>query len=508
MAAQLELLTDMMSLTVRFTHALWFFSWILADYLIQHGLTKAFMKRARDAKTGRIKEYRPDWIKRRRERVDNRNAQRTLDAMLQLRGVYIKLGQVLSIMGGFLPRVYVKKLQVLQDKVPSHGFAEVEAVFKRQLGKHPTECFKSIEREPVAAASLGQVHVAYTHDGRKVAVKILYPLIRDVIRVDMIIVRMGIRVYKWFVPIEGLENSYHSLVDLLRRETDYLHEAACMERMAKNFADDKDILFPAVVHELTTSDILTMTFMEGVKITDFEALERLDIERKAVATRLVQSFYKQLFVHRFFHADPHPGNFLIQKGEDGKPRLVVLDFGAICEAKDHLIEGLMDVVQGLFTGDSDKLIDGFGTMGFVSPGADRETLDKLARTYFSKLMKIKDRSPGAMMNIDRAELEKLADPEMDIDNLRDLMKSVRYPDTWFFVERASVLLFWLSATIDPYVDTVQVGFPYIMPVLMEHNRKAASERAAKEHAQKAASASKPPPPETSSDIVNPQAAAS
>ncbi len=504
MVAQLELLTDMMSLTVRFTRALWYFGWILADYLIQHALTKMFIKEARDPETGRLKECRPDWLKRRRTRVDNRNAQRTLDAMLRLRGVYIKLGQVLSIMGGFLPRVYVKKLQVLQDKVPAHGFHEVEEVFKRQLGKLPTEFFKSIEREPIAAASLGQVHVAYMHDGSKVAVKILYAGIRDVIRVDMMIVRMAIRVYKWFVPIEGIENSYHSLVDLLRRETEYLHEAACMERMAKNFAEDQDILFPSVIKELTTSEILTMTFMEGVKITDFEALDRMGIERKAVATRLVQSFYKQLFVHRYFHADPHPGNFLIQKSPDGKPLLVVLDFGAICEAKDHLIDGLMDVVQGLFTGESDKLVDGFGTMGFVAPGADRDTLEKLTKTYFSKLMKIQDRSPGAMMKIQRSELEKLADPEMDIDNLRDLMKSVRYPETWFYVERASVLLFWLSATIDPYLDTVQVGFPYIMPVLMEHNRKAATERAAK------ASASKPPaaPESEAPDVASGRAALS
>ncbi len=495
----------MVALTVRFTRALLRFGLILADYLIQHGLTKLFMRRVRDPKSGRSRQFRPGWLKRRRERVDARNAQRTLDAMLSLRGVYIKLGQVLSIMGGFLPRVYIKKLQVLQDRVPPHPFDEVEKVFARQLHKKPDECFASIEREPIAAASLGQVHVAYLHDGTKVAVKVLYPRIRDVIRVDMLIVRMALKVYKWFVPIDSIENSYHSLVDLLRRETEYLHEAACMERMAKNFADDDDILFPSVVHELTTPDILTMTFMEGVKITHFDELEQMGIERRQVATRLVQAFYKQLFVHRFFHADPHPGNFLIQKRPDGKPALVVLDFGAISEANDNLIEGLMDVVQGLFTGDSDKLIDGFNLMGFASPGADRATLERLTKTYFSKLMKFKDRSPGAMMKLDRAELEDFADPEMDIENLRDLMKSVHYPDTWFYVERASVLLFWLSATIDPTLDTVQVGFPYIMPVLMEHNKKVAAARAAKDAEQKA-SASRPPPSDAPELAHNPQPA--
>lgn len=477
----------MLSLTVRFTRAFLSFGLILVDYLSQHYLAKLFVKVGRDPKTGRLKRMRPEWLKRRRKRIDQRNAQRTLDAMLRLRGVYIKLGQVLSIMGGFLPRVFVKKLAVLQDKVPPHPFEEVEAVFVRQLGKPAEQLFKTIERTPIAAASLGQVHVAYLHDGTKVAVKILYPGIRDIIRVDMIIVRMAVRVYRWFVPIEGIENSYHALVDLLQRETDYVHEAKCMQRMAKNFAGDKDILFPEVVSELSTADILTMTFMEGVKITNFEALEEMGISRKAVATQLVQSFYKQLFVHRFFHADPHPGNFLIQKSAEGKPLLVVLDFGAISEAKDHIIEGLMDVVQGLFMNDSEKLVDGFLQMGFVAPNADREMLRTLAATYFSKLMKFKDRSPGALMKLERQDLADLADPEMDLDNLRDLMKSVRYPDTWFYVERATVLLFWLSATIEPALDTVQVGFPYVMPLLMERNKRAADERATK------ARASQPPP---------------
>ncbi len=467
-----------MSLFVRFVRALSAFSLIFADYITQRWLTQLVAPRRRDLATGLRRRQRPDWLKARAERIDERNAQRALDAMLSLRGVYIKLGQVLSLMGGFLPRVYVKKLSVLQDKVPPHPYHEVERVFRAQLGKLPNECFREIEREPIAAASLGQVHVAYLDDGSKVAVKVLYPRIRDVIRIDMIIVRLALRVYKWFVPVDGIENAYHSLVDLLRRETDYIHEAACMRRMAANAAGQRDLLFPEVIDALTTRDILTMTFMEGVKITDFEALAALGVERRAVATLLVQSFYKQLFVDRFFHADPHPGNFLVQRGEDGRPRLVVLDFGAICEARDELIEGLIDVVQALFTGEGERLVDGFLRMGFMAEGADRGKLAEIARTYFAKLMKFQDRSPGAFMKRDPHELAReFGNPDVDLDDIRELMKSVHYPDTWFYVERATLLMFWLSATIDPSVDTVQVGFPYIMPLLLQRNQRAAEERA-------------------------------
>jgi ubiquinone biosynthesis protein len=481
-----------MSLVIRFMRAFFAFGLIFADYMVQRGLVRLLSRIEVDPINGKRSRRRPMWLTERKDRVDERNAQRTLDAMLKLRGVYIKLGQVLSIMGGFLPRVYVKKLSVLQDKVPPHKFHEVEAVFKAEFKKPPEQCFASIEREPIAAASLGQVHVARHHDGSKLAVKILYPGIREVIRVDMVIVRLAMRVYKSFVPVDSLENAYHSLVDLLKRETDYHHEAACMKRMADNFTNDADILFPEVVKEWSARDVLTMTFMEGVKITDFEALDKMGISRNAVATRLVQSFYKQLFVDRFFHADPHPGNFLVQKGEDGRARIVVLDFGALSEARDNLIDGLMEVVQGIFSSDGDKLIEGFLRMGFVAPGADRKTLEEITRTYFSKLMKIKDRSPGALMKQNPRELAKhFGTPDIDLDDMRELMKSVHYPETWFYVERAVVLLFWLTAMIDPSVDGVQVGFPYVLPLLMEHNRRAAEARAKAE----AARPSRPPAPE-------------
>ncbi|MDB4989649.1 MAG: Ubiquinone biosynthesis monooxygenase UbiB, partial [Myxococcaceae bacterium] len=229
----------------------------------------------------------------------------------------------------------------------------------------------------------------------------------------------------------------------------------------------------------------------------FEAFAELGIDRKAVATRLIQAFYNQLFVDRFFHADPHPGNFLVQQGDDGRPRIVVLDFGAISEAKDNIIDGLMQVVQGIFSGDGDKLIEGFLHMGFVAENADKKTLEEITRSYFGKLMKIKDRSPGAFLKQNPRELaQAFGSPDIDLDDVRDLMKSVHYPETWFYVERAAVLLFWLSAMIDPTVDGVQVGFPYVLPILMEHNRRAAEARAKAE----ASRPSRPPPAADAPDL--------
>jgi predicted unusual protein kinase regulating ubiquinone biosynthesis (AarF/ABC1/UbiB family) len=450
-------------MTLRLVRALWLFGTILTSYVLYYLLRRVFRG---------TRERPPPWLERHRARVDARNARRLLRGMLRLRGVFIKLGQVLSVLGGFLPRAFTRELESLQDNVPPHPFRDVERTFLAAYGKSPERCFASIDRVPIAAASLGQVHAATLPGGRKVAVKVLYPRIRDVIRVDMQAVAVVIRVVKRWLPLQHLEAVHRSLVDLLRRETDYLHEAQCMEKMARNFAGEPDIVFPEVVHELTTRDILTMSYMEGVKVTRLDELDRLGIDRRTLATRLVQSFYKQLFVDRFFHADPHPGNFLAQRGPDGAPRIVILDFGAISEVADSLVDGALEVLQGVLSADGPMVLQGFRRMGFVAPGGNEALLEQTVMTYFKKLLHVKDHSAGAIMRADRRDLEKLASPE--VGDLHDLMHSIAYPDGWFYVERAAVIAFWLVGQIDPTLDTMSVGVPYVLPLVMQKQMSAAT----------------------------------
>jgi len=462
------------------------------SYVVQLGLARAF---GRTNDEGQRRH--PEWVRARRKRVDAKNARRLLAGMLRLRGVFIKLGQILSLMGGFLPRIYAKELEQLQDQVPPLPFERLMPTFESSFGKSPKQLFRDIEEVPIAAASLGQVHVAHLDDGRKVAVKVLYPGIRGIIAVDLRVVRLGIKVYKWFVPVVKLERVHESLVDLLRRETDYLHEAECMERMSKNFTGDDDIVFPAVVHELTTKDVLTMTFMEGIKITRLDELKAAGIQTDGVALRLIQAFYKMLFVDRYFHADPHPGNFLITpfpKGHEG-PRgfggqLVVLDFGAICFAQDALIDGMIELLQGFFTQDDAMVLSGFRHMGFVAPGGNDELLEKTVKMYFAKLLKVKDRSPGALMRAKPDQLMDLADPEVERNELQELMRSFEYPEDWFYVERACVLMFWLAGQIDPNLDSIMAGFPHVMPLLAERNARLAAEASASKSSSAEGSASK------------------
>jgi ubiquinone biosynthesis protein len=461
-----------MRLFVRLVRAQLSFGVIFASYMVQLGLLKVFRRWRVDPETGREEPQVPDWLQRRQARVDEANSRRLLADILKLRGVYIKLGQVLSIMGGFLPPVYIKKLETLQDAVPPHPFDEIEEAFVQSLGDKPEAFFESIEREPVAAASLGQVHVAYMDDGQKVAVKVLYPGIRDVVRIDLRVIRVMVRVYKWFVPVQNIEAVHASLVDLLRRETDYLHEAQCMRRMSANFKDDDHVLFPEVVDEVTTTDVLTMTFMEGIKITRLDDIREKGVDLHKLGERLVKSFYKQIFVDRFFHADPHPGNFLVQpvEGSDDA-RIVVLDFGAISEVDEKTVFGMVDVLRGFFEQNDNLVLRGIEDIGFVAEGGDRALLEQTVKTYFQKLLKLESYAPSVLMNRSAKELEALADPEVERRELRSLMRSVNYPDGWFYVERASVMMFWLAGQIAPDLNQFQIGFPYVLPLLSQRLSK-------------------------------------
>ena len=266
------------------------------------------------------------------KRVHEKNALRLANGFSRLRGVFIKVGQVLSVVGTFLPRAYGEALERLQDKVPPRPFREVEGRLKEALGDDALSKFESFDREPLAAASLAQVHRAVTRQGQAVAVKVLYPGIESLIRRDLGVLRSIMPMVGRLFPIARFERVLEQLSAMLARETDYANERKNMERIRSIFAKRADVVVPRVVGELTHAGVLTMTFEEGLKITDFDGLTKQGVDREAVARLLVECYFSMLLEHRVFHADPHPGNFLVRPG----PQLVILDYGAVEEVTPSL----------------------------------------------------------------------------------------------------------------------------------------------------------------------------
>jgi len=406
--------------------------------------------------------------KARWKKIHRRNARRMYRGFVRLRGVYIKLGQILSIMGTFLPREYVEELEALQDDVPPTSYKRITSTFVKAFGKQPDEVFASFAREPIAAASLGQVHEARNEAGDRLAVKILYPNVALIIKVDLRVLGWALRVYKNFVPVQQIERVHEQLADMLDRETDLDNEARMIARMAKNFESDHDVLFPVVYPQWSTRTVMTMTFMDGVKITKKDALASLSLDAYDVATKLVKVFYKQLFIDRFFHADPHPGNFFVQRGPEGQVRIVVLDLGSATELRANLADGMFDILSGLMTRKDDLVVKGIDEMGFISPAGDRALLERTVRKYFEKLLNLNITDFG---KIDPKVAKQLGDPDMKREELRELMKSVAYPEGWFYVERAAVIMFGLQATLAPKLNGIQVGFPYVAQFMMDKNQQ-------------------------------------
>jgi ubiquinone biosynthesis protein len=396
---------------------------------------------------------------RRFERAHRRNAERLATGFMDLRGVFIKTGQVLSVTGTFLPSAYGEALARLQDKVPARPFAEILGRLEEAFGPDALAGFGSFEETPVAAASLAQVHRATARDGRALAVKVLYPDIERLVRIDLGVLRSLLPVVKLLLPVSRVERVLDQLSAMLARETDYVHERENIERLRAIFEGRSDVVVPEVDAELTRAGVLTMSFEAGVKINDRAALANIGVEPQAVAKLLVGCYFTMLFQHRVFHADPHPGNFLVRPG----PQLVILDYGAVEEVTERLQQGMKRVVLGLMTRNDDEILAGLEHMGFVAEGGDRELLARVGREYLAVLgsVKIEDFS-----KLDREQVEKLSGYDQMRGKLRQVMKSVEYPEGYFYVERTLALLFGLVGQLAPKQGLPGLVMPYASQVFM------------------------------------------
>ena len=261
------------------------------------------------------------------ERIKKFNSnQRIRMALEELGPTFIKMGQVLSSRPDLVPVGLLKELSRLQDDIPGFDYEQVQAIISAEFGKPCKEIFQHFDTTPFASASIGQVHRARLKNGEEVAVKVQRPGIRRIIEADLEIMHYlaalmenNIQEVAFFRPVRIVEE----FAKTLEKELDYTIEAANIERMTLQFRLDSSLHIPEVHMEHTTERVLTMEFIDGIKADDIPAIEAAGLDRKRLTRRGADFIMKQVFEHGFFHADPHPGNIFILKGN----RICPVDFG-------------------------------------------------------------------------------------------------------------------------------------------------------------------------------------
>ena len=300
-------------------------------------------------------------------------------ALEELGTTFIKLGQVLSTRADLMPPEYQAELAKLQDAAPPVPADDIRELLAQELDADPAAAFASFAFDPLAAASIGQAHAATLHDGTEVVVKVRRPGVVEQVQEDLeTLQNLAARAsQRWQAAarydVVGLADEF---AETLRAELDYLQEARNVERFAANFVDDGDVRIPRVFWATTTSRILTLERMDGIKISDLTALDAAGIDRHALAERATRVTAQMVFEDGLFHADPHPGNFFIEA--DG--RIAIIDFGMVGTIDDRLRERLGRLLVALALDDADRVAESLISLGVSSGAVDRDALrDDVAR---------------------------------------------------------------------------------------------------------------------------------
>ncbi|OIP65665.1 MAG: hypothetical protein CO150_02910 [Nitrospirae bacterium CG_4_9_14_3_um_filter_53_35] len=296
---------------------------------------------------------------------------------------FIKLTQVLSTRSDILPPIYLRELSKLHDEVPPISLAKVKKVIETEYQQPFDKVFEEFDPEPLAAASLGQVHVA-KYRGKEVAVKVQRPGIHEMVTMDLKIIQWILGVLNQLIQsnqLRALQVTVDEFSRTIYEEMDFEQESMNIRRFQELMKDRPDIIIPEFFPELTTHRILVMHFYHGIKITEFEKLKKAGIHVDRVLSKLIRIYTQQILIDGVIHADPHPGNILVTNDE----RIVLLDYGLVVELDAKTRKELIDTTMAGARRDFDRLIQGYYNLGIANRELSPAILREAAETMFDIL---------------------------------------------------------------------------------------------------------------------------
>ena len=374
--------------------------------------------------------------------------------LVELGPAFIKAGQALSTRPDIVPALVLEELAQLQDQLPGFDGELALKCIEEDLNKKINEIFIEIDKDPISAASLGQVHKGVLKNGSKVAVKVQRPGLREQITLDLYIVR---NIANWLkTNIKFIRSDLVALIDELGKrvfeEMDYLNEASNAEKFKELHKDNPKISVPYIYRNETSKRVLTMEWIDGTKLTNIDDVKKLGIDPQEMIDIGVSCSLQQLLEHGFFHADPHPGNILAL--EDG--RLCYLDFGMMSEVTRESRTGLIRAVVHLVNRKFDKLSKDFVQLGFLSKEVNLQPIVPAFESVFTSALKV-----GVN--------------KMDFKSVTDDMSGVMYkfpfqlPPYYALIIRSLITLEGIALSVDPEFKILGAAYPYFAKRLIEDN---------------------------------------
>ena len=440
---------NIFSPTYRMRKAYWTATVVMGSYLIA-----TFLRRFLGRK----------WYERRLERLHVANAERVKTAILGLQGLFIKVGQMLSIMSNFLPEKFQQPLEALQDRLPARPVDEVRLRIREEFGRDPEALFASFDPVAIASASIGQAHLARLADGTQVVVKVQHYGIEAVVKVDLDIIQRLTRVTAWFMEIKGMDYLYSQIRKMIEEECDFTNEAKAMDQIRKSLAEENRITVPVVHPQFSTGRVLTTTFCEGVKISDTATLDAWGLDRRELAARLIRAWCRMVLQDGFYHADPHPGNILV----DQNGVVTLLDFGATAFLPINMREGFGELIEAAIKNDHDAMVDACRKMGFLADGPDAERMAKKMITALRNFLQNEVQFEG--LNFRDIKVNpfnnSLSDLISDI-GLRGISGTIQIPKEYVLLNRTITLLLGISNTLDAQFNPLEVIRPYMKDYILQ-----------------------------------------
>ncbi|GMI73317.1 salt-induced ABC1 kinase 1 [Hibiscus trionum] len=375
------------------------------------------------------------------------------ECVLQLGPTFIKLGQLSSTRSDLFPREFVDELAKLQDKVPAFSPKKARGFIEKELGAPINVLFKEFEDQPIAAASLGQVHRAILHNGEKVVVKVQRPGLRKLFDIDLRNLKL---IAEYFQNSETFGGStrdwvgiYEECSTILYQEIDYINEGKNADRFSRDFRNIKWVRVPMVFWDYTATKVLTLEYAPGIKINQLDALDARGYNRSRISSRAIEAYLIQILRTGFFHADPHPGNLAIDVDES----IIYYDFGMMGEIKSFTRERLLELFYAVYEKDAKKVMQSLIDLGALQPTGDLSSVRRSVQFFLDNLLNQRPDQEATLAAIGE-DLFAIAQDQ-----------PFRFPSTFTFVLRAFSTLEGIGYILDPNFSFAKIAAPYAQELL-------------------------------------------